>query len=54
VPAGRPAPVGGGPPDIPPPTAGSRPAIPAEVLARLRPASTLPKPPPKLPPAAEG
>lgn len=61
VPAGRPAPVGGGHPATPPPTAGPRPAIPADVLARLRPASTLPKPPPKPPPkqpparsAAEG
>ena len=55
VPAGRPAPVGGGPPVVPspPPTAGPprRPAIPAEVLARLRPASTLPRPPRR---AAEG
>ena len=50
VPAGRPAPVGGGHPATPPPTAGPRPAIPADVLARLRPASTLPKPPPKQPP----
>ncbi len=50
VPAGRPAPVGGGSPATPPPTAGPRPAIPADVLARLRPASTLPKPPPKAPP----
>jgi hypothetical protein len=47
VPAERPAPVGGGPPAPPPPTAGPRPSIPADVLARLRPASTLPKPPPK-------
>jgi hypothetical protein len=48
VPAGRHAPVGGGPPvSPPPPTAGTgaRPAIPAEVLARLRPASSLPRPP---------
>jgi len=51
VPAGRPAPVGGGHPATPPPppTAGRRPAIPADVLARLRPASTLPKPPRKQP-----
>ena len=49
VPAGRPAPVGGGHPATPPPTAGPRPAIPADVLARLRPASTLPKPPRKQP-----
>jgi hypothetical protein len=52
VPAGRPAPVGGGLPAAPPPTAGHRPAIPADVLARLRPASTLPKPPPKQQPPA--
>ena len=48
VPAGPTAPVGGGPPvSPPPPTAGTarRPAIPAAVLARLRPASSLPRPP---------
>jgi hypothetical protein len=49
VPAGRPAPVGGGHLATPPPTAGPRPAIPADILARLRPASTLPKPPRKQP-----
>jgi hypothetical protein len=47
VPAEPTAPVGGGPPVSPPPTAGTarRPAIPADVLARLRPASSLPRPP---------
>ena len=53
VPAGRPAPVGGGHPATPPPAAGPRPAIPADILARLRPASTLPKPPPRKQPAEQ-
>jgi hypothetical protein len=59
VPPGRSAAVGGGGLPVPPPpvgapptagpggrvgAAGARPGIPAEVLARLRPASTLPRP----------
>jgi len=54
VPAGRFAAAGGdGHPVPPPPTAArpARPRIPAEVLARLRPASSLPRPPR---PAADG
>ena len=48
VPAGRSAAVGGGGLPVPPPPVGAppaRPRIPPDVLARLRPASTLPRPP---------